>query len=169
MRASSSTPHLYVATGFNAWGISNGTVAGNLLSDLIQEKENRAADLFDATRLKPLTGGTEFLKENLKTAQHFIADRLHVRRAKDFQLDPGESCLVKVDGDPVAAYRDDYGRLYAVSASCTHMGCVVGWNATDRSWDCPCHGSRFGVDGSVIHGPAKSPLKPVDMAGTKEA
>jgi glycine/D-amino acid oxidase-like deaminating enzyme/nitrite reductase/ring-hydroxylating ferredoxin subunit len=167
-RASSSTPHLYVATGFNAWGISNGTVAGNLLSDLIQEKENRAADLFDATRVKPLTGGTEFIKENLKTAQHFIADRLHVRRARDLQLDPGQSCIAKMDGGPVAAYRDDDGRLHAVSAVCTHMGCIVGWNATDRSWDCPCHGSRFGVDGSVIHGPATSALKQVDVAGRKE-
>jgi len=168
-RASASAPRLYVATGFNAWGISNGTVAGNILSDLIQEKENEAAGLFDATRLKPLTGGAEFVKENLKTAQHFIGDRLHVHRAKDLHLQPGQSCVVKIKGDAVAAYRDDTGQLHAVSAVCTHMGCVVGWNATDRSWDCPCHGSRFGIDGSVIHGPATSPLEPVDVADGEDA
>jgi glycine/D-amino acid oxidase-like deaminating enzyme/nitrite reductase/ring-hydroxylating ferredoxin subunit len=162
-RASASTPHLYVATGFNAWGISNGTVAGHILADLIQDKENPAAELFDATRLKPLTGGAEFVKENLKTAQHFIGDRLHVRRSKDLPLQPSQSGVVKMKGEPVAVYRDEGGQLHAVSAACTHMGCMVSWNATDRSWDCPCHGSRFGVDGRVIHGPATSPLPPVDV------
>jgi glycine/D-amino acid oxidase-like deaminating enzyme/nitrite reductase/ring-hydroxylating ferredoxin subunit len=168
-QASASTPRLYVATGFNAWGISNGTVAGNILSDLIQGKENPAAKLFDATRLKPLVGGPEFVKENLKTAQHFIGDRFHVHRMDDLQLRAGQSAVVKVKGEPVAAYRDDAGQLHAVSAACTHMGCVVGWNATDRSWYCPCHGSRFDIDGSVILGPATSPLKPADVADHADA
>jgi Rieske Fe-S protein len=66
-----------------------------------------------------------------------------------------------VDGETVAGYRDDGGQLHAVSAACTHMGCIVGWNETDRTWDCPCHGSRFELDGSVIHGPAVTPLAPV--------
>ena len=74
------------------------------------------------------------------------------------ELGPGEAAILKVDGDNVAAYRDESGTLHAVSAVCTHMGCLVGWNQTDKTWDCPCHGSRFELSGEVVHGPATRPL-----------
>ncbi|HUH60843.1 MAG TPA: FAD-dependent oxidoreductase [Candidimonas sp.] len=158
-RASSATPSLYVATGFNAWGISNGTMAGCLLADLILERDNPAADLFDATRINPVQGGVEFMKENLLTAQHFVGDRFLTNRPKEFNVPAGEAVIGKRNGESVAVYRDESGMLHQVSAVCTHMGCVVGWNATDRTWDCPCHGSRFDVDGAVVHGPATKALK----------
>jgi glycine/D-amino acid oxidase-like deaminating enzyme/nitrite reductase/ring-hydroxylating ferredoxin subunit len=161
-RASSSTPNLYVATGFNAWGISNGTMAGCLIADLILGRDNPAADLFDATRINPVQGGVEFMKENLLTAQHFVGDRFLASRPKALDVPVGVGVVVKRDGESVAVYRDESGILHHVSAVCTHMGCVVGWNATDRSWDCPCHGSRFDVDGAVIHGPATAALKVIE-------
>lgn len=161
-RASASSPNLYIATGFNAWGISNGTMAACLIADLILGRDNPAADLFDATRINPVQGGVEFLKENLATAQHFVSDRFLTSRPKELNVPMGGAVVAKRDGESVAAYRDESGVLHQVSAVCTHMGCVVGWNATDRTWDCPCHGSRFDVDGAVVHGPATNALKVVE-------
>ncbi|HWH22555.1 MAG TPA: FAD-dependent oxidoreductase, partial [Allosphingosinicella sp.] len=147
-----------VATGFDAWGISNGTAAAMILADLATGRENRWLDLFDAGRVKPIAGAKEFVKENAQVAAHLVSGYLS-RKPKSFdELAPGDAAIMKIDGDKVAAFKDEEGRVHAVSAVCTHMGCLVGWNETDRTWDCPCHGSRFELDGTVIHGPATQPL-----------
>ncbi len=157
-RASGSDQHVYVATGFNAWGITNGTSAALLIADQILGRENPAAKLFDATRIKPVVGGKDFLKENLHAAQHFVGDRLRTPRSELPVPEQGAGMVVKVHGEPLACYHDETGTVHRVSAVCTHMGCLVAWNATDRSWDCPCHGSRFSCDGQVLCGPATTPL-----------
>lgn len=156
---SSSTGAAYlVATGFSAWGISNGTAAGMVIADLIMGRDNRWLEIFDAKRVKPLAGGPRFVKENAEVAAHLVSGYLS-RKLKSFdELAPGEAAIMKVDGENVAAFRDEQGRVHAVSAACSHMGCIVGWNETDRTWDCPCHGSRFELSGEVIHGPATRPL-----------
>ena len=147
-----------VATGFAAWGISNGTAAARIIADLATDEENAWLPMFDATRVKPVAGGKEFLKENLSVATHLASGYLS-RKPKSYdELEPGHAAIMKVDGDNVAAFKDEGGVVHAVSAVCTHMGCLVGWNATDRTWDCPCHGSRFELSGEVIHGPATKPL-----------
>jgi glycine/D-amino acid oxidase-like deaminating enzyme/nitrite reductase/ring-hydroxylating ferredoxin subunit len=147
-----------VATGFDAWGISNGTVSAMIIADLVQGKENRWLDIFDATRVKPVAGAGEFIKENAEVASHLVSGYLS-RKPKSYdELAPGDAAIMKIDGDNVAAFKDEQGQVHAVSAVCTHMGCLVGWNATDRTWDCPCHGSRFELSGEVIHGPATQPL-----------
>lgn len=158
-RASASAERVYVATGFNAWGITTGTMAGQVIADQILGRPNDYIELFDASRVKPWAGGKEFLKENAIAAKHFVADRFHGRDVALSEIQPGEGAVLKLDGDQVAAYRDESGRLHSVSAVCTHLACIVGWNTVDRTWDCPCHGSRFHYDGSVIHGPATKPLK----------
>ena len=147
-----------VATGFAAWGISNGTVAGMIIADLVAGRDNPWLPVFDATRVKPVAGAKEFAKENLDVAAHLVSGYLS-RKPKDYdELEPGHAAIMKVDGENVAAFKDEQGVVHAVSAVCTHMGCLVGWNATDRTWDCPCHGSRFELSGEVIHGPATKPL-----------
>lgn len=147
-----------VATGFDAWGISNGTAAAMILAELAQGREHRWLDMFDATRVKPIAGAKEFVKENAQVAAHLVSGYLS-RKPKSFdELAPGDAAIMKINGDNVAAFRDEDGTLHAVSAVCTHMGCIVGWNETDRTWDCPCHGSRFELSGEVIHGPATQPL-----------
>ena len=157
--SSGKDPYL-VATGFNAWGITTGTAAAMLLADLIAERDNPWLKLFDATRIKPLASAREFAKGNAEVAGHLVGGYL-ARKPNSFdELSPGEAAILKIDGDNVAGYRDEAGRLHAVSAVCTHMGCLVGWNETDRSWDCPCHGSRFELGGAVIHGPAVKALEP---------
>ena len=147
-----------VATGFDAWGISNGTAAAMIIADLATGKENRWLEIFDASRVKPIAGGAEFVKENAEVAAHLVGGYLS-RKPKSFdELEPGHAAIMKIDGDNVAAFKDEAGVVHAVSAVCTHMGCLVGWNETDRTWDCPCHGSRFELSGEVIHGPATKPL-----------
>lgn len=147
-----------VATGFNAWGISNGAAAGLILTDLIKGRENPWTQVFDATRIKPIAGGPKFIKENLSVATHLVGGYL-ARRPKSFdELASGDAAIMEIDGKRVAAFKDEQGNVHAVSAVCSHMGCVVGWNETDKTWDCPCHGSRFELSGEVIHGPATQPL-----------
>jgi Rieske Fe-S protein len=149
-----------VATGFDAWGLANGTAAGIIISDLIVRGDNPWLRVFDATRVKPVAGGKEFVKENLDVAAHLVSGWLS-SKPKDFAaLAPGDAAILKVDGENVAGFKDEEGRLHCVSAVCTHMGCLVGWNETDRTWDCPCHGSRFMLSGEVLHGPAVQPLEP---------
>jgi glycine/D-amino acid oxidase-like deaminating enzyme/nitrite reductase/ring-hydroxylating ferredoxin subunit len=158
-RASSSAEHLHVATGFNAWGITNGTAAGMILSDLISGRDNPWAEVFDATRIKPLAGAKSFIGENVGTAAQMVGGYLQGRGGSLDELPAGEAAILKLEGKRVAAFRDEGERLHAVSAVCTHMGCVLGWNPLDRTWDCPCHGSRFALDGTVIHGPATTSLE----------
>ena len=155
---SSSSGGYLVATGFDAWGISNGTVAAEIIADLATGAENPWLEMFDATRVKPIAGAPEFVKENVAVAAHLVGGYLGSKAKSYDELGPGEAAILKVDGDNVAAYRDEGGALHAVSAVCTHLGCLVGWNQTDKTWDCPCHGSRFELSGEVIHGPATQPL-----------
>jgi glycine/D-amino acid oxidase-like deaminating enzyme/nitrite reductase/ring-hydroxylating ferredoxin subunit len=157
-RSSTIGTSYLVATGFNAWGISNGTAAAILIADLIDGRDNPWLKLFDATRIKPIAGAREFAAGTAGTAAHLIGGYLSRKPHGFDELAPGEAAILKVDGKNVAGFRDEAGALHAVSAVCTHMGCLVGWNETDRTWDCPCHGSRFALDGEVIHGPAVEPL-----------
>jgi glycine/D-amino acid oxidase-like deaminating enzyme/nitrite reductase/ring-hydroxylating ferredoxin subunit len=152
-----------VATGFNAWGITNGTAAAMLIADLAAGRDNPWLKLFDATRIKPIAGAAEFFKGNAEVAAHLIGGYLKRKLHSFDDLGPDEAAILKVDGHNVAGYRDPEGRLHACSAVCTHMGCIIGWNGADRTWDCPCHGSRFALDGTVIHGPAVKPLEPVEV------
>jgi glycine/D-amino acid oxidase-like deaminating enzyme/nitrite reductase/ring-hydroxylating ferredoxin subunit len=150
-----------VATGFAAWGFTNGTAAGMIIADLVAGRENKWLDLFDASRVKPLAGAKEFAKGNAKVARHLIGGHIAKTPKSYDELEKGEAAVLEIDGDKVAAFRDDKGEIHAVSAECTHMGCVLGWNPTDRTWDCPCHGSRFALSGEVIAGPAVMALERV--------
>jgi glycine/D-amino acid oxidase-like deaminating enzyme/nitrite reductase/ring-hydroxylating ferredoxin subunit len=158
-RATSGSKHLFVATGFNAWGITTGTAAAMILCDLIAGRANPWAQLFEAARIKPLAGGPSFLSENLSVGTHLVQGYIKGRPRSISDLAAGEAAIVKHDGERVAVFRDEQGQPHAVSAICTHLRCIVGWNPADRTWDCPCHGSRFDIDGSVIHGPATVDLE----------
>jgi glycine/D-amino acid oxidase-like deaminating enzyme/nitrite reductase/ring-hydroxylating ferredoxin subunit len=159
-RLTRRSEHVYVGTGFKKWGMTNGTAAAMILSDLILGRENPWATLFDAKRLKPSASAPRFVKENASVAKHFVGDRL--KRGEQAELDelaPGEGRMLKLRGRKTAVYRDAEGALYALSPRCTHMGCHVSWNPAERSWDCPCHGSRFSGEGVAIEGPATRDLE----------
>jgi Rieske Fe-S protein len=140
--------------------MSNGTVAATILADLVLGRENAWLELYDAKRLEPRASARKFVSENAKVARHFFADRVRPpgQRPPE-ELRPGDGTVVRRGGGLVAVSRGDDGALTAVSAACTHLGCVVAWNPAERSWDCPCHGSRFGADGTVIQGPAVDDLE----------
>jgi nitrite reductase/ring-hydroxylating ferredoxin subunit len=154
-----------MATGFAKWGITGGTAAARLLCDQLLGRENEAAGLFDPNRLTLRASVPRLVSENAVAGVRFFADRLTHRGRRPIEdLRPGEGDIVALHGDAVAGYRDDDGALHAVSPTCTHLGCRVNFNSAERSWDCPCHGSRFAPGGEVLQGPAVHRLerKPVD-------
>ncbi|GAA0664188.1 FAD-dependent oxidoreductase [Streptomyces thermocarboxydovorans] len=151
--------HVYVATGFAGWGMSGGMMAGLLLTTQITGGECEWSALYDPRRVLPaLREAPDFLKHQAQVAKHFVGDRLHPSPPVE-ALPPGEGAVVRAEDGRLAVYRDDDGALHAVSARCTHMGCLVAFNAAERAWECPCHGSRFGTDGTVLQGPATRPLE----------
>jgi glycine/D-amino acid oxidase-like deaminating enzyme/nitrite reductase/ring-hydroxylating ferredoxin subunit len=159
-----TTRHMYVGTGFSAWGMTHGVVAGRLLADLISERPNPWADLYDPNRLK-LSSVPSLTKKGVHDGTKLVGDRL--KKAADVagvsELAVGAGGVFDVDGEKVAISRGADGDLRSLSATCTHLGCIVAWNDAERSWDCPCHGSRFAADGDVLQGPAVKPLEPRDL------
>jgi glycine/D-amino acid oxidase-like deaminating enzyme/nitrite reductase/ring-hydroxylating ferredoxin subunit len=150
-----------VATGFAGNGMTFGTASAMIIRDTVLGKKGPWAEVLKVGRTTLKGGAWAYLKENLDYPYYLVRDRL--RKADgDAVIDvlPGEAKILKLDGKRVAAYRDEEGRLEAVSAVCTHMGCIVHWNEAERTWDCPCHGSRFKPNGEVIAGPAEDPLAP---------
>src|SRR5690606_20711863 len=153
------TPRLLVATGFAAWGTTQGAVAGEMLAAFVRGEEHPAAALYDSTRHQPLAGGPEFVEENMKAGMQLVGGRLLGRKTVGLcEIAPGEGAIVSHGGEKLAVRREPSGEVVALSAICSHMGCVVDWNGVDRTWDCPCHGSRFDQTGNVLTGPAKEPL-----------
>jgi glycine/D-amino acid oxidase-like deaminating enzyme/nitrite reductase/ring-hydroxylating ferredoxin subunit len=156
----SGAEHVYVATGFSGTGMTFGTLAGSILSDQVLGAHNPWSDLYQATRVKPLAQAREYVTENVDFPAYLARDRLARGDARGFaNVARGEGRLVRSQGKMVAAYRDESGIVHVRSAVCTHLGCYVRWNKAERSWDCPCHGSRFDVDGAVLNGPATKELE----------
>ncbi|HEX6159654.1 MAG TPA: FAD-dependent oxidoreductase [Thermoanaerobaculia bacterium] len=157
---------LYISTGYSGQGMTMGTLGAMLCTDLITGVENPLAALVDPMRVHVRGSVREFLAQNLGFAAQVVSDRLtahDVESTDPFDVKSGEGKIVAVDGRKVACYRDEAGTLHAVSPVCTHMRCDVAFNAAERTWDCPCHGSRFTPDGEVLNGPAKLPLEKIDL------
>ena len=155
---------IWTATGFRKWGIAMGTAAAEMVTDAIQGTDSGRLAAFDPDRLGPPSALKRLIKENAQVGIRFFRDRF--RRGSADDLASGEGRVIASGMSQSAVYRDENGDLHRLSARCTHLGCLVSWNAADRSWDCPCHGSRFGIDGEVIEGPAVTPLARRDRAAT---
>jgi glycine/D-amino acid oxidase-like deaminating enzyme/nitrite reductase/ring-hydroxylating ferredoxin subunit len=153
---------LLTATGLQKWGLAMGTAAGMILADLALARETAWADAFPTTRFDPRRGAVSFVKENADDGARFFLGRLAGRRRSVDDLEPGEGAVTGHGLGQQAAYRDEDGELHRLSARCTHLGCIVSFNAAEHTWDCPCHGSRFDArDGEVLEGPAVRPLDPI--------
>jgi glycine/D-amino acid oxidase-like deaminating enzyme/nitrite reductase/ring-hydroxylating ferredoxin subunit len=155
--------HQYAATGYAGNGLTFGTLAGMMMSDAILGRPNPWSELFDPSR-KALTRGVwDYLKENVDYPYYLVRDRFAGAEAQSLRaVKRGQGKIIERDGAKVAAYRDLSGAVTLRSATCTHMGCIVAWNTAERTWDCPCHGSRFKPTGDVISGPAEGPLSTVE-------
>jgi glycine/D-amino acid oxidase-like deaminating enzyme/nitrite reductase/ring-hydroxylating ferredoxin subunit len=155
-----------VATGFGGWGMSTGVLAGQLLAASITGTDLPWAGLYDPRRLHPAREAGPMLRLQANVVRHFVGDRVrpsHVDSVDD--VPAGGGAVLRVGAEQRAVYRDAAGELHAVSARCTHLGCIVAFNEAETSWECPCHGSRFAVDGAVIQGPANRPLERKDVPG----
>jgi glycine/D-amino acid oxidase-like deaminating enzyme/nitrite reductase/ring-hydroxylating ferredoxin subunit len=149
--------NVYIATGDSGNGMTHGTIAGMLIADLIMGRDNPWTRLYDPARITLKAGGA-FAKENVNVAVQYT-DLVTPGEVDDVnQIAPGHGAIVRRGATKVAVARALDGTLHERSAVCTHLGCVVQWNSTEQTWDCPCHGSRFGLDGHVLNGPAIGPL-----------
>jgi glycine/D-amino acid oxidase-like deaminating enzyme/nitrite reductase/ring-hydroxylating ferredoxin subunit len=152
------TPNLYIATGYKKWGMTTSTVSAMLLSDLIIRGKSPYQDVYNPSRKTIGASAKEFVKENINVAKELIKGKF-TPIPKDFDIKPGEGKVINGLGERTGAFRDEQGVLHLVNTTCTHMGCELQWNSAERSWDCPCHGSRFTYDGKIIDGPAVMPLE----------
>jgi glycine/D-amino acid oxidase-like deaminating enzyme/nitrite reductase/ring-hydroxylating ferredoxin subunit len=152
--------NLYLATGDSGHGMTHGTLAGMIISDLVAGRDNPWAALYDPARLPTHpTAAVEYVQENLNVAARYAE---WIRRLGEALPAAGTGTVIREGRHPLAVYRDPDGELHVRSAVCTHLGCIVRWNRVEGSWDCPCHGSRFAPDGEVLSGPAISGLRAVD-------
>jgi glycine/D-amino acid oxidase-like deaminating enzyme/nitrite reductase/ring-hydroxylating ferredoxin subunit len=151
--------NVYVTTGSSGNGMTYGTIAGMLLTDLIHARANEWAEIYDPGRIS-LRAAKEFLKQNLNVAVQYAQHAKGGGVGQTGAIAPGTGAIEQQGRDKLAVYRDDKGRLHKLSAICPHLGCLVKWNAVESSWDCPCHGSRFTPDGRVLNGPALTALAP---------
>jgi glycine/D-amino acid oxidase-like deaminating enzyme/nitrite reductase/ring-hydroxylating ferredoxin subunit len=156
------TEHQYAATGFGGNGMTFGTLSAMLIADAIDGQKNPWAELFEPGRSALRRGLWEYVKENADYPYYLLRDRFAGAEGRSVRaVKRGQGKVIEHNGEKVAAYRDSHGALTLRSAVCTHMGCVVGWNDAEGTWDCPCHGSRFTPQGDVISGPAETPLSHV--------
>ena len=157
--------NVFVATGFGGWGMTNGVAAGRLIASLVDGEPLPWAKIFDPKRLNLKESITGVMRNAANAVGHLLGDRTQTPRLQLLEEDvpPGEGRVLMVDERRIAIYHDPRGGFRAVSATCTHLGCVVGFNDAEATWDCPCHGSRFALDGSIISGPALKPLAPEQL------
>lgn len=153
------SPRVYVATGFNKWGMSSSMVAAEILSDEITGRENETASVFSPSRLDVGMKTRSFLVETADMLAHYIGGYVELGSETTKPLPVGEGRLMTVEGKRVGAYKAEDGTVYTINPICTHMGCVLEWNADEKSWDCPCHGSRYDPTGRLLSGPALDPLR----------
>ncbi|GIN21281.1 MAG TPA: FAD-dependent oxidoreductase [Bacillus bacterium] len=161
-RISENHSNVFIATGFRKWGMAHGTLSGMLISDLITGRDNPYEKLYAPSRFPLDPSFKTLVKENMNVAAQLIGGKFERpdKEIKDIRQDEG--AVITIKGKRAGAYKDHNGELFVVDTTCTHMGCEVNWNSGDKTWDCPCHGSRFGYDGKVIEGPADQPLKRID-------
>lgn len=152
--------NVYIVTGDSGNGMTHGTIAGLLISDLITGKDNPWKDLYSPSRFKLFKAGKTFFKEFVGGFVSYLKTKpKHLDSTGLKDLKPKEGKIIEFDGEKLGAYRDETDELHFVEVECTHLGCIVKWNNDEKSWDCPCHGSRFNPKGEVLNGPANAPLR----------
>ena len=156
-------PNVFIASGDSGQGMTHGAIAGILLTDLIRGRSNEWSRIYDPSRLRSVAN-TDFAVENVNVLSHYTDWLTGGEASSADEVEPGEGCIVRRGLAKVAVYRDERGALHESYAVCTHAGCVPSWNSTEKSWDCPCHGSRFDRYGRVINGPANRDLPRADRS-----
>ena len=143
----------YVATGFNKWGITTSNVAASIIADMIMERKNRYEEIFISTRVEPVKNRQEMGAMLKETVNSLVIKKFVLPEEEQENLKEGEGKILEIDGEKVGAYKDEKGRIYTIVPKCAHLGCELTWNNLDKTWDCPCHGSRYEYTGKMIYGP----------------
>ncbi|HMG75861.1 MAG TPA: FAD-dependent oxidoreductase [Pyrinomonadaceae bacterium] len=154
--------NVFIATGDSGNGMTHGTIAGILLTDLITGKDNAWASLYEPSR-KTLRAAREYLRETINVAEQFVDLVTPGEVDSDAEIAPGSGRIIRRGLNKIAVFKDDAGAVHELSAVCRHLGCIVDWNSLEKTWDCPCHGSRYDALGHVIMGPANSDLPPAEV------
>jgi glycine/D-amino acid oxidase-like deaminating enzyme/nitrite reductase/ring-hydroxylating ferredoxin subunit len=154
--------NIYIATGDSGMGMTHGTIAGILLTDLIMSRKNPWTELYDPSR-KILVAAKDFAQENLNVAAQYAETLTAGEISSIDEVVKGDGAILRKGLSKIAVYRDEQGAIHSMSAVCVHLGCIVTWNGSEKTWDCPCHGSRFDALGSPINGPANKNLPPEEM------
>ena len=154
----SSNPNVFMASGFRKWGFTNGTASAMIIRDLIINGSSPWQDAYNPQRFTPVASSAVFIQENLDVAKNLIKGKLNPGDDTD-HIPTGEARIINMNGERVGVYRDEEGIMHTVDITCTHLGCELVWNSAEKTWDCPCHGSRFSYDGTIIDGPATHKIK----------
>ena len=147
-------PNLYVGTGFQKWGMTSSNVAANIVVDMIRGKENPYASTFSATRMQPIKNKDEMKNMVVQSTKSIVVDKLNSSYLKIDDIALNSGGIVQINGSKVGIFKDATGKIFAVKPVCTHLGCLLSWNDVDKTWDCPCHGSRFDFMGKNLYDPA---------------
>jgi len=149
--------NVFIASAYQKWGMATSTVSAMIIRDILTKGKSEAEEIFTPSRFTPAASARNFIKENLNVAGSLISGKIQAL-PEDITLEPGEGKKLSYNGKKAGAYRDMDGSYYIVDATCKHLGCEVRWNSAEKSWDCPCHASRYSFDGTVLEGPALKPL-----------
>ncbi|KAB8138542.1 FAD-dependent oxidoreductase [Gracilibacillus oryzae] len=161
-RLNKNRQKIFLATGYRKWGMTNSMVAANLITDMIIQNDNPYIDLYRPSRFHPDPDLKQFISTNTNVAKEFIMGKIGNKNDHIDKLEINTAKKVKHHGQTIGIYKDTHEKIHAVDTTCTHLGCELNWNNTEKTWDCPCHGSRFHYKGDVIEGPAIKPLNKID-------
>jgi len=156
-------PNVYVGTGFNKWGMTSSNLAARIITDKILEKENPYEEMFTATRMKPIENKDEVKNMVSQSVKTILVQRIKKSESELGDIKNGEGGVIEYKGKKIGVYKDKDGNIFAVKPVCTHLGCILNWNGADKTWDCPCHGSRFNYTGENLYDPAYKSLEKIDL------
>lgn len=149
--------------GFKKWGMTTSNVAANIITDKILGKSNPYEDIFLSTRFKPIKNGTEFTDMLKQVSNSLVLDKFKIPKDTLNGMGRDEGKIVEVEGTKVGIYRDAAGKFFAIKPVCTHLGCELSWNNLEKTWDCPCHGSRFSYTGKSLYDPSIKDLELMNL------
>lgn len=151
-------PNVYIATGFNKWGMTSSNIAANIVVDKILNKKNKYEDVFNSTRLHPIKNIKPLYYNISQTIQSMFINKLKIKKEEIEDIPNNTGKIIKVNNINVGVYKDEKGKIYKINPYCSHLNCLLTFNIQDKTWDCPCHGSRFNIHGNLINGPANEDI-----------
>ncbi len=160
---STSMPNMFIGTGFKKWGMTLSNIAANIIVDKISGNYNKYAYLFKPSRIKPIKNIDELKNMVVQSTNSLLLDKLKKSNMDFEKIKNNSGSIIEVNGEKIGIYKNPDGKIYAVKPICTHLGCLLSWNDIDKTWDCPCHGSRFNFDGTNLYDPAFKNLDIYDL------